>query len=311
MFTVNAVVPLFVIMAFGYLIRQKGWLPEGFMTVFNRFCFDFALPCSLFKTAYNSNIRENFNPTLFGALFGLIALELMLCWLVFPRLVKDRPKLGSMIQGVFRTNAIIFGIALGRNLFGEANMLPVTLLVAASVPTFNLIAVFVLSIYGEHGGEKVTAAGLAKQIATNRLILGTLLGLGFSIIGVRLPDVVMTPVSDMAAAAGPLAMIALGAQFNFSNARKNLYPNAIAIISRLVIMPLIAVPVAVMLGFRGPELGALYVIFASPTATSSFIMAKNMGCDGDLAGEIVVFTTFFSVITVFAGVYILRTIALI
>lgn len=311
MFAVNAVLPLFVIMGFGYLIKQLRWLPDSFAEIFNRFCFDFALPCSLFRTTYSSNIAANFNPSLIGAMAALIVFELIAGALIFPIFVKDRKKLGTLIQSAFRTNAVILGLPLGRNLFGEANMLPITLVVATSVPLFNLLAVLVLSAYGDNDGQKVTFMSFIKQVVKNRLIWGTVLGLGFSLLNIKLPDIVMTPVGDLAAVSGPLAMMALGAQFSFANARQNRVLNTMAVTLRLVVLPLIVVPVLALLGFRGAELGALFVISAAPVATSAFVMARSMGCDGDLAGEIVVLSTFFSVFTIFGGVLMLRTFGLI
>ncbi len=311
MFAVNAVLPLFVMMGFGYLIRQKRWLPEGFAEIFNRFCFDFALPCSLFRTTYNSNIAENFNPVLIGAMTVLILFELLVGALVFPLFVKERPKLGTLIQASFRTNAVILGLPLGRNLFGEQNMLPMTLIVATSVPLFNLMAVLVLSLYGDNGGKKVNVMGLFKQIITNRLILATIFGLGFSLLNIKLPAIVMSPVGELANASGPLAMMALGAHFSFENARQNRMLNSVAVLVRLVALPLMITPVLVWLGFRGPELGSLYILSAAPVATTSFIIARNMGCDSELAGEIVVLSTFCSVFTIFGGVLLLRSFGLI
>lgn len=309
-FTINAVIPLFLMMALGYIFREKKLLQNNFMEVFNRFCFEFALPCSLFKTALSSNIRETFDINLAFAVIGGILVQVSLLLLLIPRFFKDRPKAGSLIQGAFRANSIIFGLALGRNLFGEAELAPITIMVTLSVPTFNFLAVLVLSLFSETN-KNPSPLDLIKTVISNKLILVSILGIVMSYFQVTLPTIVMSPINDLAAASGPLAMMALGASFSFSRAKSNFIYNAVAVSLRLVVTPLIMVTAMCLIGYRGPALGGLFILFASPTATTTYVMANKMGCDSELAGEIVVFSTFFSVITIFTGVYLLRSLSMI
>lgn len=311
LFTVNAVVPLFVLVGLGYWMRQKQFLDEKFVTIFNRFAFQLAIPCSLFKTAYKSDIKSNFNPDLILINLVLIATILVTLLIIVPRAVKKPQRAAVVIQGIYRTNIVLFGLSLSNNLFGAEGSASMAIVIATSVPLYNIIAVVLLSIMGNGSSEGLDIKCVCKSIVTNNLIIATVLGLLFSYFDVVLPPLISVPVTDLAACATPLAMISLGGQFSFKSACANLKLNIITTVMRLVVVPAIVMPIVILLGFRGSDLGALFINFAAPTATSSFIMAKNMGCDGDLAGEVVVFTTLFAAFTVFLGVFILKSFALI
>ncbi len=311
LFTVNAVVPLFVLVGLGYWMRQKRFLDEKFVTIFNRFAFKVAIPCSLFRTAYKSDIKSNFNPDLILVNLGLIFVILAILLLVIPRIAKKPQQAAVVIQGIYRTNIVLFGLSLCNNLFGPEGSASMAMVIATSVPLYNIIAVVLLSVMGGCGDRKLQLVPVLKSIVTNNLIIATVLGLALSYFDIGLPPLISVPVNDLAGCATPLAMISLGGQFSFKSAKANLKLNVFTTMMRLVVVPAVVLPIVIMMGFRGSDLGALFINFAAPTATSSFIMAKNMGCDGDLAGEVVVFTTLFAAFTVFIGVFILKSLALI
>lgn len=311
LFTVNAVVPLFVLVGLGYWMRQKQFLDEKFVSIFNRFAFQIAIPCSLFRTAYKSDIKSNFKPDLILLNIALIFSILIILLIIVPRFVKKPQQAAVVIQGIYRTNIVLFGLSLSNNLFGSEGSASMAMVIATSVPLYNIIAVVLLSIMGSGSSKGLDMKSIFKSIITNNLILATIFGLAFSFFELSLPPIISVPVNDLAACATPLAMISLGGQFSFKSAKANLKLNVITTAMRLVVVPAIVLPIVILLGFRGSDLGALFINFAAPTATSSFIMAKNMGCDGDLAGEVVVFTTLFAALTVFMGVFILKSFAFI
>ncbi len=309
-FTVNSVIPLFLLVAVGYWARAFKIIPGNFPEILNAFVFKLAIPLSLFRTAYNTDLVSNFDLKLVGtgvmAVFAIVGA----LWLIVPRFTT-RPKAGSIIQACYRTNIVLFGLALCTNLFGEENIAPMAVLIAVIVPLFNIIAVIVLTIMGDNSSEVPSVKELTISICRNPLIYMTVLGIIFSVVGIKLPHVIYAPVNDLASCANPVAMISLGAQFSFGSALKNVKINTIVVITRLFLIPALVLPVFIALGFRGPELGALFVGFSSPTATSSFVMAKNLGCDADIAGEGVIFTTFFSAVSIFMWVFVLKSFALI
>ena len=310
-FTVNAVLPLFVLIALGYVIRNRGWLPEGFIPIFNKFCFKIAIPCSLFDSALRSDIRHTFSPKLMA--FTLISLcaVVALLWIFFPFFIKSRPQAGSAIQAAFRSNIALFGLPLALNLFGESARAPMAIAIAFAVPFYNIVSVVLLASFSG-SGHRMSLGEVLKEILTNGLVVGSILGMVLSFLGLGdLPPLLSVPIEDLAACATPVAMISLGANFSFQNAAHNRYPLFLALLMKLVLLPAAVVPLAMALGFQGAELGAVYIMYAAPVSTSSYVMADSMGCDGELAGESVVLSTFFSAFSVFAGVLLMKSIGLI
>lgn len=312
-FTVNSVIPLFGVMAIGYFLRQKNFFTPEFLKVLNKFCFKVALPCLLFKNTYESDIATTFNPKLLLFAAAGVVGSCLVSAAVLPFLAgtRNKRKLSAMIQGSFRTNTALFGLPLVINMFGEENSAPIVMLTMTVVPLFNIVAVVLLTLYSEEEGKTLSVRSIANELLQNGLIWGTLIGIAFALAGLRLPQVVEEPIFDMASVATPMAMLSLGGQFDFKGAISNLKYNIVTCVMRLVAIPGVMVLLALAAGFRGVELGSLFVVFCSPTATSSFIMAESMGSDGELAAEIVVSTTLFSMFTIFGWVYLLKSLALI
>ena len=160
-------------------------------------------------------------------------------------------------------------------------------------------------------GGKVNVKKVTHGIVTNPLIIGSFLGLSMLVIGIKLPTFLEVTIKDVSKIATPLSLILLGASFSFSNVKKYLKETIITVIGKLIIVPLVFLAISYAVGFRGISLLSLMIMFAAPTAVSSFQMAKQMDGDADLAGQIVVFTSAFSIVTVFAWIFILKQLALI
>ncbi len=305
LYSINAVVPLFVFVIIGYYIKKAGKLDAAFVDIFSKFAFTFAIPIALFNTAYRSNISENLNPKL--ALYNTlgILIVVIISWIIVPRLTTS-VRAGSIVQGIYRANLAIFGLPLATNMFGAEHLAPTAIMIAISVPVYNSISVVQLSLMGEHGKERPSVLSVLISVCQNPLLIATLLGVVFSYFSITVPQVLATPLDNFAACATPIALIALGGQFSFNNAKFNFKASAIVTLVRLVLVPLFLMPIFILAGFRGGELGALLINFCTPIATSTFVMAAHFGCDAHLAGELVLFTTFFSAFTIFGWVFSLK-----
>ncbi len=309
-FALNAVAPLFGVMIVGYVLNQRNFFPDNMLAHFNTFVFKLALPLLLFRQSAATDFTAGTGMILpiFSVIFAII-LTGVLCYIV-PRFIKDAARAASFIQGVFRTNIALFGLPLAINLFGEAGSLDVVLVVAFLVPSFNVIAVVVLSSFSG-GAHKPDIKEILKGIAQNRLIWGVVAGLAFAVAKIEVPSIILDPVNSIANTATPLAMLTLGGRFSFKSAAHNKMLIASASLLRLVVVPTIAVALGLLFGFGPTAIGALFICFGAPTATSSYIMAGSMGADAELAGEIVVFTTMLSTVSMFLGIVLLRSMGLI
>ena len=307
-FSINAVVPLFILITAGYIARQINFVSDNFLKEANRFVFRFLLPLMLFQ-----NIRSTFHGNIdhvrlmLSALSG-VAVIILISFLVVPLFVKSNARRGSMIQGIYRSNFLIYGMPLASGMYGQEAASIISMVMGIIIPFYNIAAVIILSVYSETRKEPVSFLLLVKDVFKNPLIQGCIAGMCFGSLGIGLPVVIDKPVSELAGAASPLALFLMGGEFKFRSLSNNLKLVLSATVSRLLVIPAIAVIIFILMGFRTIELSVLLCIFATPTAVSSYIMSQNMGCDGELSAQIVVLTTVASSLTIFIFVYVLRAI---
>lgn len=304
----NAILPIFLLMATGYLLRTlKVADKKGFDTV-NRLVFKAFLPTLLFYNIYNTEASEVFDLRLVAfALVGVLAVFLVGYGAVFV-LTKDNARRGVMLQGFFRSNYAILGLPLVSYICkGEMTGLS-ALMVAFVVPVFNVLAVVSLERFRN---GRLEVKKLLLGVARNPLIIGCLLGVVFVLLGIRLPSVVEAAVADVAKIASPLAIIVLGASFTFSSIRGCMRELVTVVAARLIVIPAIALFFAVLLGFRGEALACILIIFGAPVAVSSYSMAQQMGGDEALAAQVVVVSSAACLVTLFGWIFGLSGVGLV
>ncbi len=306
--SLNAVLPLMICIGVGYVARRMKLGDEQFFLKCNSFCFKVFMSMMMFTNIYDADITTAFQPALIAFAVAAILLVTAAAFFIVRALVPDSSRRAVLTQAIFRSNYVIFGIPVAANLYGEGNVATAALLSAVAVPIFNVLAVFTLEYYSD---RKTGVKSLLKGIATNPLILGAVAALIMMALPVRIPTAVHDAVQDLGQAATPLALVILGATFRFGAVRKNLRYLTIGIIGKVLLVPLLVIPVAILLGFRDIALLSLTILFASPTAVTSFTMAAAAGHDGELAGQQVVFSSIAALFTVFLWIFVLKSFALI
>lgn len=304
----NIVVPLFLIMILGYFLKHIEILDTKTIDVMNNVVFKAFLPVLLFYNVYSTDIGSVFNPKLIlFSVCSVIILFLLLCFII-PIIEKDNSKRGVLIQGVFRSNFVIFGMTIATSIYGEGNVGVTAMLIAVIVPLFNCLAVISLELFR---GSGINVKQILKGIVTNPLIIGAFVGIVFLALKIKVPTAILSTARDISKTATPLGLLLLGASFSFSHIKKYAKYIVGIVISKLIIVPMIMLPLSIHLGIRGIGLLTLMIIFGSPTGVSTFQMAKQMDGDSDLAAQIIVFTSFFAVFTIFIWIYLFKTFNLI
>lgn len=300
------VFPLFALMALGYIMRCAKMWEEPIITRINKLVFQLFLPVSIFLNILNSDIHEVFSLKM--TLFACAAVAVVfgvLCGII-PLIEKAPPRRGVMIQGIMRSNFVVLGTVVVASVYGETGSAISASLIAFVVPMFNVLSVIALELHRTDGG-KADPRRVALGIVKNPLIIACLAGLLCSLIGIKLPELILDPLRDLAGISTPLALLTLGGSFRFSRVRSGLRQLCITVAGRLLIVPIFVMTLAVLLGFRNAELMTLVAVFACPTAISSFPMAVQQGGDGELAGQIVVFTSALSMATLFLLIWLLKS----
>ncbi len=305
----NVVFPIAVMMAVGFLIKKIKLVNDLTVKQMNNVVFRIFLPLMIFKNVYESEIAEVFNLKLIVFAAVSVVVVILLLFLIVPIFEKENPKRGVLIQAIFRSNFVIFGIPVSEALCGQVASGTASVLIALTIPLFNIAAVVTLEVYR---GGKPNFAKVVKGIVTNPLIIGSFLGLAVSGTGVIFPDVIEKSMGNVASITTPVALIMLGASINFKTIGKNLSRIIWGVGARLVILPAIVLGIgAYVFGFRDVEFAILISLFASPSAVSSFTMAQQMGGDDELAGQLVMFGTVVSIFTVFGWILVCKTLNLV
>ena len=302
----NVVLPIFFIMTLGFFLKKIKMVDENSLNIMNRLVFRVFMTTLLFLNVYNIGDFSKLsidNLKLLAYAFIIIFVIVFLAWLIYMPKVKEKKKLSVLIQGVYRGNFVLFGLAIVDSIYGKEGLATVSLLTIVVIPTFNVLAVIILEYYS---GREISKLKLLKQVFKNPLIIATLLGISFIVLKVNIPKPVYKTLSDISKIATPLAFIVLGAELQIGNMLKNIKYLIPVNILRLIVNPLITIGVGRLIGFQGIELVALLSMSACPTAVASYTMAKEMKADGDLAGEIVATTSILSIFTIFCWVFILK-----
>ena len=302
--SLNAVLPLFLYMAAGYVAKCLHMIEEKDVFRFNKVVFNFFLTVNMFRAVYDSDLSGAIRPRLilyavcgvtFACLIGLVIAKFT---------CHERNQRGVMAQGIFRSNFVLIGLAIAEVLVPYEDTAPVAILSAIVIPLYNVLATIVLSVYS---GEKMNLRGILLRIVKNPLIIATALGILCLLTGLRFPTPVDTAVHAMAAVATPMMLFLLGAFFHFDSIGKNLRELVIVTSFKLVLIPGLFLTLGYFLGFRGMEFAGLIASFASSTAVSSFTMSQQLGGDAELAGDIIVLTALFSSFTLFGWCVLFRS----
>ena len=298
---------MFIYIVIGAVIKKLGMMNKEENTRFNRILFTFFYPVLLFNNIYSADLADLIDIRLVCFALAFIAAEVLVITSVIVKIEKDNAARGAIIQAVYRSNFVLMGVMVVNSIFGDAGMPVAAMMVTVVVPFFNFIAVILLEHFR---GGKADIGTVIIKILKNPLIIGALTGALFSVAGIGLPGIAADVLDGMSAATLPMALIMLGISFDPSVITAKRKSILICVLGRLIVVPLIGLPLAALAGFRGPAFVTLLIMMASPTAVSSYPMAVAMDSDGEIAGSAVMISTPLSCITLFVWLFIFKTLGI-
>ncbi len=314
LYSVNAVIPIFALSLIGALLRKFGKISDSFTEVADWIVFNVALPVMIFLEVASCSITEALDPELILFLVVSVTVSFLAFSAFSVLFIKDKSKRGAFIQGSCRSNFAVLGVPLAVNMFGEAGRQAIALSMPFIILMFNVYSVIVLSVFSNSSEHKLSGKSvlyILKNVITNPLIIGVIAGVLFMLTGWTLPSAADKTLSHLSNLATPLALISLGAGFKIESMKGRAVHAAVAAACKTVALPAIMVTAAALIGFRGPSLGIIFICFGSPTAVSSYIMSKKMKNDHELASQIFLLSTLMCIVTIFVGIFILKTLSII
>ena len=263
-FSLNATLPVFLVMVVGYALGQLGFLPPAFCKASDRLTFKVTLPLMLFLDMGSVDILHDFRPRFVLFCFAATLVGILTVWAGAKRFLKDKTLVGEFVQAAFI-----------QNIYGSAGMAP--LMILGSVPLFNIFAVLILMLESPEQRGVPDPKQLLRGVATNPILLGIVFGTVYALLPFTLPQIATKTISSIASLTTPLSLLSIGASFEGTKAIKKLGPTLAAAFIKTVGLAAVFLPCAVALGFRNEELVALLIMLGSPTTPSAYVMSRNMG----------------------------------
>jgi malonate transporter and related proteins len=305
-FSLNVVAPVFLIIVLGIILKLKNQINENFISVASKIVFNVSMPALVFVELSTADFSASFNVKLLAFINIGTFVFFILVWLLALILSKNGRDQGSFIQGSVRSNFVIVGFAIIFNMFGNSGLSKAAIMMAFIMPLYNVLAIIALTV-PLHKEKQFSFKKTIWDICTNPLLLAAVFAIPFSMYKIVLPHVLSKSIEYLAAMTLPLALIGIGGSLNFESIKKDSQLAIVATLIKIIIIPLVLTAVAIKFGFRGESLGTMFILFATPTAIASFIMAKAMDCNAELAGNIILLSTLGSVITISTGIFVLKT----
>ena len=309
-YSLNATLPLFLLITLGYILQYTGNIPREFSVMCDKFVFNVTLPVTLFMSMYQVDLRStglNINFTFYCFITTLISI--LGIWIYAKKFLCENNLAGEFVQVGYRSSVAILSSAIIENLYGTSSLVP--FMVIGSVPLYNFFAVLILLLEAPNSQnlnkrDKIFSAFI--KILTNPIIDGLVLGGLFSYFKIYLPVAISNTLRQLSRITNPLSLVAIGIGFQGLRALnlKLIKITSQASLIKLVILPLLFVPFAYALGFRGEELLSILVMFGGPTTFGCYIMARNMGHEGLLTSSVVVLTTLISPVTLTLEIFGLK-----
>lgn len=306
-FSLNATMPIFLMMVVGYTLKKIKVLDDNTTNVMNKLVFKLFLPALLFMDLAEQDFIAMWDSTF--VLFCTITTIVSIIICFFLSKLGNKDDRGEFIQASYRSAAATLGIAFMTNIYDNVAM--VALMIIGSVPIYNIVAVIVLSITSPdpsmHKDNKILIKKTFVNIIKNPIILGILVGLLWSLIDIPQPAIFAKSITYLGNVASPLALITLGASFELKDLEEKIKPIIAININKLLLFCFLFLPLGIFMGFRDEKLVAALIMLGSATTSSSFIMSKNMGHAGRISSCAVMTTTLFSSFTLTMWLFILRS----
>ncbi|AHM75336.1 AEC family transporter [Yersinia hibernica] len=307
-FAFSVTVPSLLMMLLGVLLRRFGLMDDRFCDGATKLVFNLALPCLLFFSVATNhvNLLDNLPLAIYGAVGTLVTfllLEIAAKWLV-----KDPRERGVFVQGGFRANTAIMGLAFAMTAYGNEGVALGSMYLTVTVLLFNMLSVITLTRSLQTGQSgQVSKLALLRSIITNPLIIGLLCGVVYARTDLPIPQVLVQTGSYISALALPLALLCTGASLDWHAMFRSSNVAALSSTAKLFVVPILMTLGGLLMGFRGATLGIIFLFSATPTAAGSYVMTRAMGGNAVLAANIIAMTTVGSFFTTALGIYFLRS----
>ncbi|VVO25045.1 AEC family transporter [Pseudomonas fluorescens] len=301
--TLNITAPVFAMLFLGVLLKRIDWINDNFIHTASALVFNVTMPALLFLGILHADLHSALQPSLliYFSIATLAGFAIAWGWAIWRCPREDR---GIYTQGAFRGNNGVIGLALAASMYGDYGISLGAILAGLVILFYNTLSSIVLAVYSPV--IKSDPWSIFKSVLSNPLIISVMAATPFAYFQIGLPDWLETSGGYLAKMTLPLALICIGGTLSLAALRKSGEMALSASLVKMIGLPVLATLGAWLCGFRGPELGILFLYFGSPTAAASFVMARQANGNHELAAAIIVITTLMAAVTTNVGIFLLQ-----
>lgn len=304
-FILNTVGPVFALIILGYFLKRIGIIEKKFTDIISQLVFNVALPALLFMKLAFIDLSVVFNMKVVFIVYVGTAAGFLLSWFIASATIIKGHGRGTFIQGSFRGNLAILGMAIVLNIFGDQGAARMATILVFLIPLYNVLSIIALT-FSDTSGRKEALRKSLRSLAVNPLIISIFISILVSWWSIPVHSILVNTVELLSEIALPLALLGIGSSLEVGNIFRASRMAIVSSLFKIILMPLIGVSMGYLMGFDGENLVIIYIVFACPTAIVSYIMADAMSAHGKLAGSIVVISTLGSIFTISLGIFIFR-----
>jgi len=305
--SVNTTLPFILLALLGILMKRMGIINDGFIKYGNKVIFYFAIPVTIFNHIHRADLSVVFDAPFL--LFNVVWLVFffLVTWVLAFMFMRDKGSVSSFVNSAYRSSLSVVGPPLLVLMFyGDGEILPKGILTVSILLIVSYATASVLFAVHDPKAREKGVGGVLLSIIKNPIVIGVLAGLAFNFLGLTLPTFAASTVSGLSGIVKPLAMICVGGNLSFRGFDVKFKYVAISVVVKLFIMPISAVIVAYLFGFRGGDLTIIMIMNALPMAVGAYVMQAELGGDTYIGASVLMFSMSLSALTLTLFIFLFR-----
>jgi len=321
--SIDTTMPFILLALLGIFLKRRGMINDSFITLGNKVVFYFAIPTTIFRSIHRADLSEVLDARflIFNSVW--LVLFFVAVWVFAFKFMKDKSSVSSFVNSAYRSSLSVVAPPLFALMFSPIHHPHVDPnIYAKSILSLSILLIFSYAtaavLFAVHDtsakNSRFIALGIVTAIVKNPVVIGVVLGLVFNVLmstfDFGLPVFATNTVNALAGLVMPLAMICVGGNLTFRGLDQKFKYVVISSVVKLFIMPIAAVIVAHLFGFRGNDLTIIMILNALPMAVGAYVMQAELGGDTYIGASVLMITMTLSAFTLTLFIFLFRVLGI-
>jgi len=294
---VFTIIPIFAVIILGWFARWRGFIPTEFLGPANRLVYYLAIPAMIFNSISKASLKTKFDITVLTITLMSVLFVFAVAWGVGLICRVQRGQLGTFIQSSFHGNLGYIGLAVAFYSLGNEGFVRASIIAGFIMILQNFLAVVVLQFNSDNTSITENRLNVVLRVLGNPVILSAIAGILFSLTGIRVPIIIDRSLDILSGLALPMALLIIGASLSFELMQLRILRAMSSSFIKLILLPGLGLALYRLFGLALQDYLPGLILLASPTATITYVMAKEMDGDTDFAVAALSTSTMLSAVT--------------